>query len=134
MITPPAGDGGAAAGQGSARSPSATPTAALLDELGLDGVTVIGNSIDGWIAAEMAVTGSARIAGLVLVAAVGIEVPGHPVADFSLTLDQLAELNYHDPAAFRINPAAMSEEERRVMAGNREALAVYAGPTWRRRA
>ena len=50
----------------------------------------------------------------------GIEVPGHPVADFfSLTLDQVAELSYQHPAAFRINPAAMSEEERRVMAGNR---------------
>ena len=102
--------------------------AALLDELGLDAVTVIGNSVGGWIAAEMAVAGSARIAGLVLVDAVGIEVPGHPVADFfSLTLDQVAELSYHHPAAFRINPAAMSEEQRRVMAGNREALAVYAG-------
>ena len=102
--------------------------AALLDELELDGVTVIGNSVGGWIAAEMAVAGSARIAGLVLVDAVGIEVPGHPVADFFLlTLDQVAELSYHHPAAFRINPAAMSEEQRRVMAGNREALAVYAG-------
>ncbi|HTZ28956.1 MAG TPA: alpha/beta fold hydrolase, partial [Streptosporangiaceae bacterium] len=76
--------------------------AALLDDLGLDDVTVIGNSIGGWIAAEMAVTGSARIGALVLVDAVGIEVPGHPVADFfSLTLDQVAELSYHNPAAFR---------------------------------
>jgi pimeloyl-ACP methyl ester carboxylesterase len=61
--------------------------AALLDELGLTDVTVIGNSVGGWIAAEMALTGSARIDGVVLVDAVGIEVPGHPVADFfSLTL------------------------------------------------
>ena len=100
----------------------------LLDELGLDGVTVIGNSMGGWIAAEMAVRGSARITGLALVDAVGIEVPGHPVADFfSLTLDQVAELSYHDPDRFRIDPATLSAERRAVMAGNRAALAAYAG-------
>jgi len=102
--------------------------ALLLDELGLADVTVIGNSIGGWIAAEMAVAGSARVGGVVLVDACGIEVPGHPVADFfSLTLDQVAELSYHDPARFRIDPAAMSAQERAAMAGNREALAVYGG-------
>jgi pimeloyl-ACP methyl ester carboxylesterase len=102
--------------------------AALLDELGLGGVTVIGNSVGGWIAADMAVNGSPRITGVVLVDACGIEVPGHPVADFfSLTLDQVAELSYHDPDSFRIDPAAMSAEQRAAMAGNREALAVYGG-------
>jgi pimeloyl-ACP methyl ester carboxylesterase len=102
--------------------------AALLDELGLAGVTVIGNSVGGWIAADMAVNGSARITGVVLVDACGIEVPGHPVADFfSLTLDQVAEFSYHDPGPFRIDPAAMSAEQRAAMAGNREALAVYGG-------
>jgi pimeloyl-ACP methyl ester carboxylesterase len=100
----------------------------LLGELGLTGVTVVGNSIGGWIAAEMALTGSARITSVILVDAVGIEVPGHPVADFfSLTLDQVADLSYHDPDPFRIDPGVMSTEQRAVMAGNREALAVYSG-------
>jgi pimeloyl-ACP methyl ester carboxylesterase len=102
----------------------------LLGELGVTGATVVGNSIGGWIAAEMALTGSTQITSAVLVDAVGIEVPGHPVADFfSLTLDQVAELSYHDPGPFRIDPAAMSAEQRAVMAGNREALAVYSGTT-----
>jgi pimeloyl-ACP methyl ester carboxylesterase/mannose-6-phosphate isomerase-like protein (cupin superfamily) len=101
---------------------------ALLDELGLDGVTVIGNSIGGWIAADMAVAGSARLAGLVLVDAVGIEVPGHPVADFfSLTLDQVFQLSFHDPAPFRIDPATLPPAAQAAAAGNRAALAVYAG-------
>jgi pimeloyl-ACP methyl ester carboxylesterase len=111
-------------------SPSALARlyAALLDELGLVGVTVIGNSIGGWIAAEMALSGSTRIGGVVLVDAVGIEVLGHPVADFfSLTLDQVADLSYHDPDRFRINPALMSPEQQAAMAGNRQALAAYAG-------
>lgn len=100
----------------------------LLNEMNVDGVTVIGNSIGGWIAAEMAVAASVRITGVVLVDAVGIEVPGHPIADFfSLTLDQVAELAYHDPAPFRIDPSTMSAEQQAGMAGNRVSLAVYAG-------
>jgi pimeloyl-ACP methyl ester carboxylesterase len=49
----------------------------LVDGLGLDDVTVVGNSIGGWIAAEVALAGSARITGAVLVDACGIEVPGN---------------------------------------------------------
>ncbi len=51
---------------------------ALLDQLDLSDVTVVGNSIGGWVAAEIAVLRSPRIGGLVLVDAVGIEVPGIP--------------------------------------------------------
>jgi len=65
---------------------------ALLDELELTDVTVIGNSIGGWIAAEMALRGSPRLTRVVLVDAVGIDVAGHPVADFfSLTMDQVPD-------------------------------------------
>jgi pimeloyl-ACP methyl ester carboxylesterase len=101
---------------------------ALLEAMDLTGVTVIGNSIGGWIAAEMALAGSARITAAVLIDAVGIEVPGHPIADFfSLTLDQVAELSYQDPGPFRVDPTAMSAEQQAAMADNRAALAVYGG-------
>jgi pimeloyl-ACP methyl ester carboxylesterase/quercetin dioxygenase-like cupin family protein len=102
----------------------------LLDQLDLSDVTVIGNSIGGWIAAEIALVGSPRVGRLVLVDAVGIEVPGHPVADFfSLTLDQVATRSYHDPDRFRVNPSTMTPEQQAIMAGNREALAAYGGTT-----
>ena len=102
----------------------------LLAELGLSDVTVVGNSIGGWIAAEMALLGSARISSFILVDAVGIEVPGHPVADFfSLTMDQVADLAYFDPDTFRIDPAALPPAAQAALAGNRDALAVYAGQT-----
>jgi pimeloyl-ACP methyl ester carboxylesterase len=102
----------------------------LLDVLDLTDVTVIGNSIGGWIAAEMTAIGSPRIRSTVLIDAVGIEVPGHPVVDFfSLTLDQVAELSYHDPDSFRIDPSTFTPEQRAAMAGNRETLAVYGGTT-----
>ncbi len=102
--------------------------AGLLTELDLRDVTLVGNSIGGWIAAEMALRDASRIGGIVLVSAVGIEVAGHPVADvFALTLDELMQLSYHAPAAFRVNPAQLSDAQRAVFAGNRAALAVYAG-------
>jgi pimeloyl-ACP methyl ester carboxylesterase len=101
---------------------------ALLAELGLRDVTVIGNSIGGWIAAEMALLDTNRISSFVLVDAVGIEVPGHPIADFfSLTPRQVAELSYYDPDRFGVDPSKLSPEALNVMAGNRAALAVYAG-------
>jgi pimeloyl-ACP methyl ester carboxylesterase/mannose-6-phosphate isomerase-like protein (cupin superfamily) len=101
--------------------------AGLLDELDLTEVTVIGNSLGGWIAAELALTGSSRISGIVLVDAVGIEVPGHPVIDFfALPLEQIADYSYHNPDSFRIDPSSMTAEQRASMAGNRDALAAYA--------
>jgi pimeloyl-ACP methyl ester carboxylesterase len=101
---------------------------ALLDQLQLENVTVIGNSIGGWIAAEMALLDSPRIGGLVLVDAAGIEVEGHRAVDFfSLSLDEVAQLSYHDPVRFRIDPSTMPEAQRNAFAGNRASLAIYAG-------
>ena len=101
---------------------------ALLDELDLTKVTVIGNSIGGWIAAEMALLGSDRISRTIIVDGVGIEVPEYPPADFfSLTFPQIAQLSYHDPERFRIDPEALPPAARAEIAGNRAALAVYAG-------
>jgi pimeloyl-ACP methyl ester carboxylesterase len=101
---------------------------AWLAELGLEDVTVIGNSIGGWIAAEMALRDTSAISGFVLVDAVGIEVPGHPIADFfSLTPRQVAELSYHDPDRFGIDPSKLAPEALKLMAGNRATLAVYSG-------
>ncbi len=102
---------------------------ALLGQLELDNVTVIGNSIGGWIAAEMALLASPLVSRVILVDAVGIEVPGHPIADFfSLTLDQVFTLSFHSPEPFRIDPAALPPAAQAVAAGNRAALATYAGP------
>jgi pimeloyl-ACP methyl ester carboxylesterase len=101
---------------------------ALLDELDLTEVIVIGNSIGGWIAAEMALLGSDRISRTIIVDGVGIEVPDHPVADFfNLTFPQIAQLSYHDPERFRIDPDALPPAAKAEIAGNRAALAVYAG-------
>ena len=101
---------------------------ALIDQLDLRDVTVVGSSIGGWIAAEMALRGSSHLRNFILIDAVGIAVAGQSVADiFSMTMDELAELSYHNPAAFRIDPTAMTDIQKRGMAANRQALAVYGG-------
>ena len=113
----------------------------LLEELGLDAVMVIGNSIGGWIASEMALRDiHGRVTSLVLLNANGIR-PDSPaqVTDIrGLPPQAIGQLSFHNPA-HRLDPAAMTEEQRAVMAANQQALAVYAGedfmfaPTLRRR-
>ena len=61
----------------------------LIEDLGLTGVTVVGNSIGGWIAAEIALLDSPRISHVVLVDAAGLRLDAYPVPDFfSLSLDR----------------------------------------------
>jgi len=42
-------------------------------------------------------------------------------------MDEVADLAYFDPDTFRIDPAALPPAAQAAMAGNRAALAVYAG-------
>ena len=104
----------------------------LLRDLGVSDVCVIGNSIGGWIAAELALAESAapdrRVSSAVLVDAAGLQIDAAPMADFfSLTLDQVFELSFFDPAPFRIDPATMTPERAATGAANRSALQAYAG-------
>jgi pimeloyl-ACP methyl ester carboxylesterase len=106
--------------------------AALLRELDLTDVCVIGNSVGGWIAAELALAESeaadCRVSSVVLSDAAGLLLDSAPVPDFfSLTLDQVAELSYFNPDAFRIDPAALPPERAAAMAANRATLLEYGG-------
>ena len=99
----------------------------LLDELDLHDVTVIGGSLGGWIAAELALLDTPRVARVVLVGAIGIDVPEHPVPDVSaLTLPEIMALSYHDPAPFLPDPNTFTAQQRADAAANRTALSVYA--------
>jgi pimeloyl-ACP methyl ester carboxylesterase len=112
----------------------------LLERLDLRDVTVIGFSIGGWIASEMAVRDTSRLGQIVLVDAAGIQVEGQKIADvFSLTPDQLSALSFHNPAAFRVDPTSLSPQQIAGRAANFQALGVYtrkqgmADPKLRRR-
>ncbi|HVZ75474.1 MAG TPA: alpha/beta hydrolase [Polyangia bacterium] len=101
---------------------------ALVRQLAPTGATVIGNSIGGWIAAELALRAPNLVDKLVLVDAVGIELPGHPVADpFALSLEALMNLSYHDPVRFRIDPSKLTPQQQAAFGANRAALETYAG-------
>ncbi|MDT3441996.1 MULTISPECIES: alpha/beta fold hydrolase [unclassified Pseudofrankia] len=78
---------------------------ALVAELGLSDVAVVGNSLGGWIAAETAILGSPRVTGSVLIDAVGLEVAGHPVVDFfALPLEKIANYSYRQLQLLRPGP------------------------------
>lgn len=101
----------------------------LLEELGLDEVMVIGNSIGGWIAAEMALRDiQGRVKSMVLLNAVGIR-PDNPaqVTDIrGLPPQEIGKLSFYNQA-LRPDPAAMTAEQRAAMATNQQVLALYAG-------
>ena len=98
---------------------------ALLDELDLTDVTVVGNSFGGWVAAEMALLDTPRLSGAVIVDGIGIEVDGHPMTDVSgLTPSELAQLSFHDPANAPRPPTGGTGPGPDIA-----ALVAYAGPT-----
>ena len=79
----------------------------LLEQRDLRDVLVIGSSIGGWIASEMAVREHRRITGTVLLNAVGIDVEGIELADFfSMTPQQLIAHSFHDPATHPTRPSS----------------------------
>ncbi|MFJ4809270.1 alpha/beta fold hydrolase [Streptomyces longwoodensis] len=101
----------------------------LLHERDLSDVLVVGSSLGGWIAAEMATmdTGS-RISGVALVDAVGIEVADAPAQDFfALDARGVAEHAYHEPEHFYRDPATVPAEQRAVVQGNMASLRLYSG-------
>ena len=100
--------------------------AALLDELGLRDVVVVGNSAGGWIAAEMAAQQSSSLAGVILIDAVGLEPNENtgPIVDpRSMPPQDLIKLSFADPTKARPpSPDAAAKRQ-----ANQRVLATYAG-------
>lgn len=102
----------------------------LLEYLDLRDVTVVGNSLGGWIAVEMALAHSDRISSVVIVDAVGLASQTDPIVDFfPLTMDDVVELSYHpsNRRAARAVQQALPAAVRDAMARNRAALKTYGG-------
>ncbi|MDR6975903.1 pimeloyl-ACP methyl ester carboxylesterase [Streptomyces sp. 3330] len=101
----------------------------LLRDRGLSDVLVVGSSLGGWIAAELATADTeGLISGLVLMNAVGIEVDGAPVRDFfSLDARGVAEYAYHDAERFYVDPATVPAERLAALRANMAALRVFSG-------
>jgi len=97
-------------------------------------VVLIGSSIGGWIALEMAVQAAhdQRYAGLIAavidIDGVGAEVEGEPVADFfALDARALAEAAWHNPKRGYTDPAGLADEQRAIQQANKRTIAAVAG-------
>ncbi|MFJ4833747.1 alpha/beta fold hydrolase [Streptomyces sp. NPDC088747] len=97
-------------------------------------IVLIGSSIGGWIALEMAVQAAhderctGLIGAVVDIDGVGVVVEGEPIADFfALDARGLAEAAWHDPERGYIDPAGFTDEQRAIQQANGRTMATIAG-------
>jgi pimeloyl-ACP methyl ester carboxylesterase len=73
----------------------------LLDLLGIDGLSLAGHSLGGYLAATFAIEQARRVRRLVLAAPLGLRVPEHPTVDlFSIRDEELMSWLAADPSVF----------------------------------
>ena len=98
----------------------------LLADRGLSDVLVIGSSLGGWIAAQMAAGDTdGRVGRIVIIDGAGIEVPGEPVVDFvSLSPREQAAHSWHDPQKFFVDPSTLPPERIAAQRANMQTMGV----------
>ncbi len=103
----------------------------LMDRLGLTHTDVVGFSVGGWIAADLASKTPERIKRLVLIGPVGVKTGSADKLDipdvFAMPRETLDRLRFHDPKNNPVDLATLSDDELQVVARNSEALALL---TW----
>ncbi len=101
----------------------------LLDQLDLEGVTLVGVSLGAWIAAEIAVKSTARLSRLVMANAVGVKIGDRETRDiadiFAVTDPDYLAMVYCDPAAGKRDYKALPDAEVLAAARAREATARF---------
>jgi pimeloyl-ACP methyl ester carboxylesterase len=106
----------------------------LMDRMDLRDLNVIGCSIGGWIAAEMATKSPERIRRLVLVSPVGIKIGPVDKLDipdiFAMPEEDMQKLLYHDPSRMKRDITKISEEELAAIFRARETLALLTWEPW----
>jgi pimeloyl-ACP methyl ester carboxylesterase len=99
----------------------------LLDTLKLKDVTLVGFSLGGWIASEMAIKNTTRIKKLVLVDAYGIKVRGKRDRDIAdiwyLPAEKVLQLKYVDTKHGVFDYPSMPDSKLEIVARNRETTA-----------
>jgi pimeloyl-ACP methyl ester carboxylesterase len=102
----------------------------LLDEMDINEAVLMGISMGGWLAAELATISCARFSKLILVDAVGVKIGGPTDRDivdvWGIPPEEAIRLMWHDPAkAPKMD--GLSDEAIAGIAANRIALGLY---TW----
>jgi pimeloyl-ACP methyl ester carboxylesterase len=100
----------------------------LLRSLDIGDAVIVGLSLGGWIAAEMATKSTAGLSGLVLVDSLGVKFGDREARDiadiFAMPDDRLARALYHDPAN-ALDPVTLSDPDLEAFVRSREASALY---------
>ena len=105
----------------------------LIEETGLDDIHLVGNSLGGWLAAEILIRDRSRFRSLVQLAPAGIRVKGVPCGDNFIWGPEEAVRNlYHDQAfADRILALTPTEAQTDVMLRNRFTATKFGWqPRW----
>jgi pimeloyl-ACP methyl ester carboxylesterase len=101
----------------------------FLEQAELNDVTLVGASIGGWIASEIAVRSTERLSRLVLVSPFGIKVGDHETRDFAdfwaVEEPQRAALEFENPKFRTVDYLTKSDDELTAIARGREAEVFY---------
>jgi len=100
----------------------------LIDRLALKDVLLVGASFGGWLAMELAIRSTERLAGLVLIDSLGVKFGGRDdveIADiYALPADEAVRRAYADPSKAP-NYAALDDKTVEEVARDREAAVLY---------
>lgn len=106
----------------------------LMDRRGLARVDVVGSSLGGWLAAEIATKVPERIGKLALVGPVGVKLGPADKLDipdiFAMSQDKVMRLIYHDVEKGKLDTSKMTDEQLMVVARNRETTALLTWEPW----
>ena len=102
----------------------------LFDQLALKDAVLIGADLGGWIAAEIAVRNTRHLSRLVLIDTYGARFTGDEteveIADiFTLLPDEVERRSFCEPAKWKRDHAALSDDELYHVARNRETFCLY---------
>ena len=101
----------------------------LLDRLDLNDTVLVGSSLGGWIALEMAVRSQSRIGRLVLIDTVGVKFGDREqreIADiYALPADEVLARTFADPALHVPDYSRLDDREALAIARDREATSLY---------
>jgi pimeloyl-ACP methyl ester carboxylesterase len=103
----------------------------LMEWLNLGGTHLIGTSLGGWIAAELAIRQTARLASLTLVCAVGITADGAVMDDmFRMNPEENARRFYFDPERVRRRLEGLASADPYLLVRNRSTVVRLAYPSF----
>ena len=99
----------------------------LIRALGLGSVHLMGTSLGGWVAAEMAVRDTAPLASLTLVGAVGITAGGEPIPDvFRMPVEENLRRFYADQTRAARRVGDMAKADMQMVAKNKATVSRLA--------